>query len=149
MLVSFMLYYQVWQQHYEKQAVVSRWQDRKMKRRVLNRNTYGPARSLLLVQRGAKERQIKNYNENVNYIRDVTISKVLCYFFGWLSLLSYNSVAPNQSIALHFTCTYTHTKSTAATIGCSLIRSYKSLHFTYVFKASVVFIFACLFLCLV
>lgn len=49
---------------------------------MLNRNTYGPARSLLLVQRGAKERQIKNYNENVNYIRDVTTSKVLCYFFG-------------------------------------------------------------------
>lgn len=82
MLVSFMLYYQVQQQHYEKQAVVSRWQDRKMNRHMLNRNTYGPARSLLLVQRGAKERQIKNCSEIVNYIRDVTTSKVLCYFFG-------------------------------------------------------------------
>lgn len=52
---------------------------------MLNRNTYGLAGSLLLVQRKAKERQRQGWticNAIVNHIRDI-ISIVLCYNFEY------------------------------------------------------------------
>lgn len=53
--------------------------DRNISSNMLNRNTYGLAGSLLLVQRKAKERQRqgwKNCNVTVNHIRDISTSTV-------------------------------------------------------------------------
>lgn len=50
----------------------------KKKQLVTMSNTYSPARSLLLVRWGAKERQVKK-SDSVNQISDMLISKVLHY----------------------------------------------------------------------
>lgn len=49
---------------------------------MLSGNTYGLSGSLLLVQRGAKESQRqgrRNCNVIVNHIKDISVSKLLCY----------------------------------------------------------------------